>query len=306
MSREKALSVAWAAFNYKDGNDHTALARAIDAYLSALVPDGVAGVAPVAWRYRYPNYERQAMCDWTITTSEEIARATASTDGECEALYSASTLTDLAARASTAEKERDQALIDANAQAIKRIEAEQIEAKLLARAEKAERERRAGFDDIDGRIAMAAAGLAVHEWFANQTTERSAEEVEAFSAAIRRELFDAACDLARPYRDRVTTLEAELSALRARLEEAKEGMEIASAMSRMNLARAKEAEAKLARAGEVHGPYGYLIKPHGLNEEHWQLSMDPSDSQEETSVALYALEEQEPSDAARRFLEEAK
>lgn len=95
------------------------------------------------------------------------------------------------------------------------------------------------------------------------------------------------------------SLRVDNEALRARLETVEEGMEIASAMSRMNLARAKEAEAKLARAGEVHGPYGYLIKPHGLNEEHWQLSMDPSDSTEETSVALYALEEQELAAAAR-------
>lgn len=43
----------------------------------------------------------------------------------------------------------------------------------------------------------------------------------------------------------------------------------------------------------LHGPYGYLIKPHGLTEEHWSLATDPSDSDEETSIPLFAREEQE-------------
>lgn len=43
----------------------------------------------------------------------------------------------------------------------------------------------------------------------------------------------------------------------------------------------------------AHGPYGYLIKPVGLNEEHWYLSDDPSGKpEEETSVPLYAAEDQ--------------
>jgi hypothetical protein len=51
----------------------------------------VAGVAeaakPVAWRYRYPNYERNAMCEWTITTDGLLAEAIAHRDGEFQPLF---------------------------------------------------------------------------------------------------------------------------------------------------------------------------------------------------------------------------
>lgn len=44
----------------------------------------------------------------------------------------------------------------------------------------------------------------------------------------------------------------------------------------------------------LHGPYGWLVKPAGLNEEHWYLSSDPSSGADgEISVPLYATEEQE-------------
>jgi hypothetical protein len=48
----------------------------------------------------------------------------------------------------------------------------------------------------------------------------------------------------------------------------------------------------------LYGPYGWLIKPAGLSEEHWYLSRDPSTSSEEFSVALFATEEQELARAA--------
>jgi hypothetical protein len=53
------------------------------------------------------------------------------------------------------------------------------------------------------------------------------------------------------------------------------------------------------RAGEQggwrHGPYGYLIKPIGLNEEHWHLAIEPSPyPDEEVSVPLYADQDQLP------------
>lgn len=63
-----------------------------------------------------------------------------------------------------------------------------------------------------------------------------------------------------------------------------------SAHDRRVRAMAKVLEAALV---ELHGPYGYLIKPIGLNEEHWYLSDDPSDRpNEEISVPLYAKEDQ--------------
>lgn len=64
-----------------------------------------------------------------------------------------------------------------------------------------------------------------------------------------------------------------------------------SAHDRRVRAMAKVIEAALG-AVELHGPYGYLIKPIGLNEEHWYLSDDPSDRpDEEASVPLYAKED---------------
>ena len=43
-----------------------------------------------------------------------------------------------------------------------------------------------------------------------------------------------------------------------------------------------------------HGPYCWLIKPIGLNEEDWCFANDPSDRpDEELSVPLYALEPQQ-------------
>jgi len=65
-----------------------------------------------------------------------------------------------------------------------------------------------------------------------------------------------------------------------------------SAHDRRVRAMAKVLEA-VPGAVELHGPYGYLIKPIGLNEEHWYLSDDPSDHpDEEISVPLYAKEDQ--------------
>lgn len=47
------------------------------------------------------------------------------------------------------------------------------------------------------------------------------------------------------------------------------------------------------RSAGMFGPYGYLIKPHGCAEDEWRLADDPSESTDETSVPLYALEEQQ-------------
>ena len=45
---------------------------------------------------------------------------------------------------------------------------------------------------------------------------------------------------------------------------------------------------------ESHGPYGWLIKPIGLTEEYWRLSVLPSDApNEEISVPLFAKEAQQ-------------
>ncbi|QAZ46800.1 hypothetical protein [Mesorhizobium sp. Pch-S] len=43
---------------------------------------------------------------------------------------------------------------------------------------------------------------------------------------------------------------------------------------------------------KLHGPYGYPIKPHGLNEEHWFLALQPSSAKDETSVPLFTKDEQ--------------
>lgn len=46
----------------------------------------------------------------------------------------------------------------------------------------------------------------------------------------------------------------------------------------------------------LHGPYGWLIKPIGLAEDHWYLTVDPSDRPaEEVSVPLFTEEEQKRS-----------
>jgi hypothetical protein len=63
--------------------------------------------------------------------------------------------------------------------------------------------------------------------------------------------------------------------------------------------RAARALLSRLRAGEQEGwrrgPYGYLIKPIGLNEEHWHLAIEPSAyPDEEVSVPLYADQDQLP------------
>ena len=50
----------------------------------------------------------------------------------------------------------------------------------------------------------------------------------------------------------------------------------------LNLAR--EAD---ALAG-VSGPYGYLVMPIGLDEEHWRLCFSASDDAEEVSIPMFA------------------
>lgn len=77
-----------------------------------------------------------------------------------------------------------------------------------AELEAVKRERRAGFESLGERIDLLASGLAVNEWFKAGNENRSGEEVEKFSRDIRRALFDAACDLAAPYRDRAERAEA--------------------------------------------------------------------------------------------------
>lgn len=41
-------------------------------------------------------------------------------------------------------------------------------------------------------------------------------------------------------------------------------------------------------------PSGYLIKPHGLNEEHWYLSSDPVDFLDGESVSLFPRDAKKP------------
>lgn len=75
----------------------------------------------------------------------------------------------------------------------------------------------------------------------------------------------------------------------------------ASSISGIKIGDLRAARALLSRlrAGEQegwrHGPYGYLIKPIGLNEEHWHLATEPSAyPDEEVSVPLYADQDQFP------------
>ena len=39
---------------------------------------------------------------------------------------------------------------------------------------------------------------------------------------------------------------------------------------------------------DLHGPYGYLIKPIGLMEDEWYLSSQPDDDADVVCVPLYA------------------
>lgn len=58
----------------------------IRAALSATEQPAAVG-EPVAWRYRYPNYERGTWPEWTLTLDGTLAREIAATDGEYQPLY---------------------------------------------------------------------------------------------------------------------------------------------------------------------------------------------------------------------------
>jgi hypothetical protein len=96
-------------------------------------------------------------------------------------------------------------------------EAERVEAGLRVRIAELEREVerlqkwRAGTASIDEILDFTAARLAVAEWFRPINSERTGWEVEKFKDEIRRELLNAACALAEPYRDRAERAEALLA-----------------------------------------------------------------------------------------------
>lgn len=103
--------------------------------------------------------------------------------------------------------------------------AEEQRDELEAELERVKIEREAGFKDIDGRIEMVATRLAVGAWFDSIYQRGKDFDVEAFKKALREELFNAACDLASPYRDRAETAESTLAKERKEKEKLREALE---------------------------------------------------------------------------------
>lgn len=64
---------------------------------------------------------------------------------------------------------------------------------------------------IDELLNRAASKIACDEWFERDNNDRSAFEVEQFMRRVRKVLLDAACELAKPYRERAETAEAHLT-----------------------------------------------------------------------------------------------
>lgn len=261
--------------------------------LSALVPDEVAGVEPVAWRTRGMNVVSRWM-PWTMIEKVWAERwredpSYKSGRREVEPLYSASALTALAARTEKAERERDLARL-----ALERDRSKVIEACNA-------------FNDAYKRRSWLLESRGPYEWDDDRYRDEFNQAYDELSkpiavlTAIGKDWSNCPTDHEQIMRARldwearINVLEAELSRVNRLLQTSVDEFAALRDTSATEIAALR---ARLEEAGKVIEPFAELALPQHCRA-FMQLLVCPDG---DTVKGDYA-----PSiRAARRFLEEAK